>query len=85
MGRYSTHYSVETTVKGGFPVLVKGVVCFPDYSVGINGYWAEDIEIATLRDKPCKFMEAKLTKAEWLELEHKLVADYKKNGRSDDY
>lgn len=84
MGKYSSVHQVEAVVKGGFPVIVKGTVCFPDRSVGLDYYWVDDAELLTLRGKPCKFMEKKLTKSEWELLEEKLIDDYCSGRDSDD-
>lgn len=61
----------QTCVKGGFPVLVTGTVHGPDRSVGLSGNWVDscDIEVFTLRGYPAHFIEKKLSKSDWEDLE----------------
>lgn len=65
----------QASVKGGFPVLVTGVVHESDPEVGYFGRWVDscDIEVFTLRGCPAPFIEKKLSKSDWLELETALL------------
>ena len=61
--------SVETTVRDGFPVLVKGRVCPPEPDVGLSTRYLDWMEVLTLRGKPADFL--KLTVEELRSLETK--------------
>lgn len=72
----------QAFVKGGFPVLVTGVVHAPDYSVGLNSSWVDscDIEVFTLRGSPAPFIEKKLTDSDWSDLEVALLEASARDG-----
>jgi hypothetical protein len=54
--------SVETTVRRGFPVIVKGHLCPAEPDVGLMSEGVEDMEVLTLNGKPADFL--KLTERE---------------------
>lgn len=76
MGKYSQIVEAEVFVKGGFPAIARGRVCFPDRSVGLDDYWVEDTELLTLKKKPCTFMEKKMADADWRKVEDAILEAY---------
>jgi hypothetical protein len=46
-----------TTVKGGFPVLVRGVIYAAEPDVGYMNDWIEDVEIFTTTGKPAPWLK----------------------------
>ena len=65
----------QAFVKGGFPVLVTGKVNAAEPDVGLSGSWVDscDIEVFTLRGCPAHFIEKKLVKSDWEDLEVALL------------
>jgi hypothetical protein len=63
---------IETTVCGGFPVLVTANAYPAEPVVGYDRVYLEDIEIITRQGKPAEFMVAKMTPADWDQIEEEL-------------
>ncbi len=59
----------ESTVAGGFPVLVRCEMEGPDRSVGIMDSHAVDFEFRTLKGGDASFIEKKITRLDWDNLE----------------
>ena len=72
----ATKVEFETTVCGGFPVLVTANVFRGDASVGMDHMIAEDIELRTLRGSPALFLERKLTRNDLDQLEEEALIAY---------
>jgi len=59
---------VRTTVCGGFPVIAKCVFRPEDPSAGWLGE-VTDLEVLTLKGKPCPWIEKKMTVLDWEKVE----------------
>lgn len=55
----------ETTVAGGFPVLVRCTMQRAEPDVGIMSDYGEDFEVMTRKGKPAPWIEKKMTQADW--------------------
>ena len=49
-------FTVEVSVKGGFPVIVKGVIGGAEPDVGHYGAGIDDYEVFTLKGKSASFL-----------------------------
>jgi hypothetical protein len=67
--------SFDTTVKNGLPVTVYFEVSPPEYDVGIFSHYVEDIWLET-KGKRARWLEKRLTIAEWTDLEHLALEEY---------
>lgn len=49
-------FKVEVKVRGGFPVVVRGYVHAPQYSIGEYQRFIEDYEVLTTKGKSASFL-----------------------------
>lgn len=88
----------ETTVKGGFPVIVEADYFFAtdDKMTGnpMDGMAAwdqgepdrfENVGLLTLKGKPATFIESKMTDKDWQEMEIEIAEQAKKQALESDY
>lgn len=61
----SVAVEAESSVCGGFPVKVSGLLCPAEPDVGIPQPYFDDIQIFTLKGKPAGFLEKKMTSLDW--------------------
>lgn len=77
---------IQTTVCGGFPIIARGDYIAPTSSrntggtLGGFGDWEEgeqervvNLEITTAKGKSAKFIESKMTRQDWLDVESELI------------
>jgi hypothetical protein len=55
----------ETTVLGGFPIIVHYQPCPAEPDVGIQRLYAEVDHITTMKGEPCVWIERKMTPEDW--------------------
>ena len=77
---------IQTTVCGGFPVIASGDYIAPTSNrntggtLGGFGDWeqgeqerVDNLEITNLKGKPAKFIESKMTRQDWADIECELI------------
>lgn len=84
---------INTTVCGGFPVIASGeyiaATGWRNTGGALGGYGDAEqgeeervvnLEITTAKGKPAKFIEAKMGRADWAQLEDELIEEARNNG-----
>lgn len=65
-----SRFKVEVTVRGGFPIVVRGEVCPPESENGIRSSYLDYLDYSTLKGGSVDWL--KLTREEEEEIEEKV-------------